>query len=98
MKLINADLMISTQVYEDEHEEWIDKKMSISDFLDSYTDEGCPKEELSPCQFCKFYDEHDDKDAGFCCGPIQDWVGKDFFCKRWKEKSYFEYTEDRSEP
>lgn len=40
--LVDADRVIHTQVYDDEHEEVIDRSMTIADFLDAYTEEGCP--------------------------------------------------------
>lgn len=40
--LVDADRVIHTQVYDDEHEEVIDRSMTIADFLDEYTEEGCP--------------------------------------------------------
>ena len=40
--LIDAERVIHTQVYDDEHEEVIDRSMTIADFLDEYTEEGCP--------------------------------------------------------
>lgn len=40
MTLIDGDRIITTQVYDDEHEEYTEKKMSVIDFIDAYTDEG----------------------------------------------------------
>lgn len=44
--MIDETKIIHTQVYDDEHEEWIDKEMTIAEYLDAYTDEGCP----GPCR------------------------------------------------
>lgn len=41
-KWINADAIFHIQVYDDEHEEFTTKEMSLADILDAYTDEGCP--------------------------------------------------------
>jgi radical SAM superfamily enzyme len=40
MTLIDGDRIITTQLYDDEHEEYIDKKMSIIDFVNRFSDEG----------------------------------------------------------
>lgn len=40
MTLINGDKIITAQLYDDEHEEFTEKKMSIIDYVNAYTDEG----------------------------------------------------------
>jgi len=40
MTLIDGDRIITAQLYDDEHEEYIEKKMSIIDYINAYTDEG----------------------------------------------------------
>jgi hypothetical protein len=40
MTLIDGDKIVTAQLYDDEHEEFIDKKMSIIDFVNAYSDEG----------------------------------------------------------
>lgn len=40
MTLINGDRIITAQLYDDEHEEFTEKKMSIIDYINTYTDEG----------------------------------------------------------
>lgn len=40
MRLIDGDRIVSVQVYDDEHEIFIDRKMSIIDLLNEFTDEG----------------------------------------------------------
>ena len=40
MTLINGDKIITTQLYDDEYEEFIEEKMSIIDYVNAYTDEG----------------------------------------------------------
>ena len=40
MKLIDGDRIITAQLYDDEHEEYTEKKMSIIDYINAYTDEG----------------------------------------------------------
>ena len=40
MTLINGDRIVTAQLYDDEHEEFIEKEISIIDYLNAYTDEG----------------------------------------------------------
>ena len=40
MTLIDGDKIVTAQLYDDEHEEFIEKKMSIIDYINAYTDEG----------------------------------------------------------
>ena len=40
MTLIDGDKIITTQLYDDEHEEYTEKKMSIIDFVNAFSDEG----------------------------------------------------------
>ena len=40
MTLIDGNRIITAKLYDDEHEEFIEKKMSIIDCLNAYTDEG----------------------------------------------------------
>lgn len=40
MTLIDGDKIVTAQSYDDEHEEFTEKKMSIIDFVNAYTDEG----------------------------------------------------------
>lgn len=40
MTLIDGDKIITTQLYDDEHEEYTENKMSIIDFVNAYSDEG----------------------------------------------------------
>lgn len=40
--LVDADRVIHTKVYAVELEGVIDRSMTIADFLDEYTEEGCP--------------------------------------------------------
>lgn len=43
MGLIEADTVVTASLYDDEHEEFINKNMTIVEFLDSFTEEGCPQ-------------------------------------------------------
>lgn len=40
MTLIDGNRIITVQLYDDEHEEFTEKKMSIIDYINAYTDEG----------------------------------------------------------
>jgi len=40
MTLIDGDKIITTQLYDDEYEEYTEEKMSIIDYVNAYTDEG----------------------------------------------------------
>lgn len=40
MILINGNRIVTTYLYDDEHEEYIEREMSIIDFINAYTFEG----------------------------------------------------------
>ena len=40
MTLIDGDRIVTAQLYDDEHEEFKEQKMSIIDYVNAYTDEG----------------------------------------------------------
>lgn len=40
MTLIDGYRIVTAQLYDDEHEEFTEKKMSIIDLINTYTDEG----------------------------------------------------------
>lgn len=42
MKWINADQQVTVNIYDDEHEEYFDKIMTVEEMLDTYTADGCP--------------------------------------------------------
>ena len=41
-RLINADTVVTIQVYDDMTEEYATKKMTIAEAIDEWSDEGCP--------------------------------------------------------
>lgn len=43
MRLIDADAKVTALLYDEEHEETKRSEMTIADFLDSHTEEGCPQ-------------------------------------------------------
>lgn len=40
MTLIDGDRIVTAQLYDDEYEKFTEKKMSIIDFINAFTDEG----------------------------------------------------------
>ena len=42
MKWINAEQQVTVTIYDEEHEEHLDKIMTVEEMLDAYTNEGCP--------------------------------------------------------
>ena len=44
MRPIDADLMVTVMLYDNEHEEYYPERMTIAECLDRYTEEGCPWE------------------------------------------------------
>ena len=67
MTLIDGDKIVTAQLYDDEHEEFTEQKMSIIDYVNAYTDEGVTKaddvldkiraeiiEKYWDCDICKF--------------------------------------------
>ena len=43
MTLIDGDRIVTAQLYDDEYEEFTEKKMSIIDFVNKFADEGITK-------------------------------------------------------
>ena len=41
-RLIDADTVVTIQVYDDMTEEYATKKMTIAEAIDEWSDEGCP--------------------------------------------------------
>ncbi len=46
MTLIDGDRIITAQLYDDEHEEFIEQKMSIIDNINAYTNEGITEADI----------------------------------------------------
>ena len=49
MTLIDGDRIVTAQLYDDEHEEFTEKKMSIIDYVNAYTDEGVTEADVVDC-------------------------------------------------
>lgn len=50
MKWINAKQQVTVTLYDEEHEEYPEKTMTVEEMLDAYTTEGCPTMYSSPEQ------------------------------------------------
>lgn len=46
MTLIDGDRIITAQLYDDEHEEFTEKKMSIIDYINAYSDDGVTERDV----------------------------------------------------
>ncbi len=46
MTLIDGDRIITAQLYDDEHEEFTEEKMSIIDYVNAYTNEGVTESDV----------------------------------------------------
>lgn len=59
MRLVDADTVVTIQVYDDMTEETDTKKMTIAEAIDEWSDEGCPPTvdavEVVRCKDCKNY-------------------------------------------
>lgn len=49
-KWINAEQQVTVTVYDSEHEERLNKSLTVEEMLDAYTHEGCPPLYLTPEQ------------------------------------------------
>ena len=41
-RYIDTETYITAELYDDEHEEYKTERITIAEFLDRYTEEGCP--------------------------------------------------------
>ena len=83
MKWINAEQQVTVTIYDEEHEEYLDKIMTVEETLDTYTSEGCPTIYSNPerkkgkwrhyegyltCSECGV--EYDDDIMTHCCDDV----------------------------
>lgn len=71
MRLIDADAKIVAQFYDDEHEEWILKEMTVADYL-SFSDTSIPFVDAVPvvrCRECFYYH----LEARYCENTGSEW-------------------------
>ena len=68
MTLIDGDRIVTAQLYDDQHEEFMEKKISIIDFVNAYTDEGVTtaddvldkiRAEIEEQKECRCFDDDD---------------------------------------
>lgn len=91
MKLIDADTIVTIQVYDDMLETTDTKKMTIADAIDEWSDEGCPPTvdavEVVRCKDCRWGRE--------VCGNIEcnvdmnvptEYHGYDWYCPNGESK------------
>ena len=72
-------------IHDEEHEDRTREIMTISDMLDSFTEEGCPKPlEITECEDCMWWEEQRHSGAGWC-RKINNYVFASFFCRHGKE-------------
>ena len=60
MRTIDADAVVTIQVYDDMTEETDTKKMTIAEAIDEWSDEGCPPTvdavEVVRCKDCRWFE------------------------------------------
>ena len=83
MRLIDADAKIVAQLYDDEHEDWILKEMTVADYL-SFSDTSIPFIDAVPvvrCKDCKYHN-YDKVFGGYWCEHpfMAGEVNPDFYC------------------
>lgn len=82
MRLIDADAKIMAQLYDDEHEDWVQKEMTVADYL-SFSDTAIPFVDAVPVVRCRECRYHEDEQPGmvYCPATVGGWVENDWFCK-----------------
>lgn len=101
MRLVDADTVVTIQVYDDMTEETDTKKMTIAEAIDEWSDEGCPPTvdavEVVRCEDCKYCRTwYFDKDGDYLWAICTFWnednrvdgidVYKDGFCSNGKRR------------
>ena len=76
-RLIDADTVVTILLYDDMSETWTPSKMTITEAIDRWSDEGCPPtvdaEPVVRCKDCKHYnDEWGNKWCGITMARIED--------------------------
>lgn len=77
MKLINANLVVHWEAYDDEHESFTRHSGTIAEFLDQMTDEGCPETvdavTVRHGRWERHYCEDDGISDGWRCSACSEW-------------------------
>ena len=89
MKWINVERIVTVEVFDEEHEDYIRKRMTVEDILDKFTDEGCPT----------IYSNPDDVEPVVRCKDCANWNSETHGCLRnqsvspWWENDFCSYGE-----
>ena len=111
MTLIDGDRIVTAQLYDDEHEEFTEKKMSIIDFVNKFADEGVTtaddvldkiraeiKEKIEQEEFARSVFRHEEKDAAKaeqCTGSIMAYNNVIKLIDKYKAESEPQESEDK---
>ena len=95
MRTIDADTVVTIQVYDDMTEETDTKKMTVAEAIDEWSDEGCPPTvdavEVVRCKDCKWRDQK----SGNCKRFRKGWyVQANSFCSWGEERPVYYITGD----
>lgn len=81
MKLIDADTVVTIEIYDDIMGTTDTKKMTIADAIDDWSDEGCPPTvdavEVVRCKDCRYY-ESENHNCVDEMGYARIWNGDDY--------------------
>lgn len=90
MKLIDADTVVTIQVYNDMTEETDTKKMTVADAIDEWSDEGCPPTvdavEVVRCKECRYYESEN-----------HNCVDEMGYARIWEENDFCSFGERRED-
>lgn len=78
MTLIDGDRIVTAQLYDNEYKVFTEKKMSIIDYINNYTNEGVTEADvieqmpsaentIIQCKDCKWWEKQEDSLQGRCC-------------------------------
>lgn len=85
VRLIDADAKIMAQLYDDEHEDWVQKEMTVADYL-SFADTAIPYVDAVPvvrCRECRW--SYTDENT-LVCGFRGLFVREEYFCADGERK------------
>jgi len=93
MKWINAEQQVTVTIYDEEHEEHLDKIMTVEEMLDAYTNEGCPTIYSNPePNIGQWIDADGDNAICGCCNRLNHLYGT--YCKHCGAKMESEDKND----
>ena len=82
MRAIDADTVVTIQVFDEMYEEYNLRTMTIAEALDLWTEEGCSSADIVKCKDCRYCTEYYDRD-GYPYWECAEWDGgtdADGFC------------------